>query len=272
MNKNEVFTKLKVVFKAIILELAIIFGGLILDLTSKAIVQATMNEGDSVTLIPKFLNIFYTKNKNAAFGSNFGLGKLFGEKGVLIFFIVLTVFAVGFFAYLLFKRPQKGILYRIAFSLIISGAIGNLVDRVFFGYVRDFIQFEYFGLTIFGSTSFAVFNIADSCVVVGAILLIVYFLFFDRSLFGKVAPIEASDDDKEGGSDIIPAPEEGNDISPILSTAEQPDDIDNPPSNIAETAPQCSDTGDTNETAFQPSNIAENTSRPNEKDKNSGNG
>ncbi len=191
MNKSKIIQKLKAVFLPIILEIAIILGGLVLDLTSKAIIQNTMYEDQSVTLIPKFLNFYYTKNTKAGFGWDFGLGKLLGEKGVIIFFIVLTLVAVGFFAYLLFKRPQKGLIYRISFSLVISGAIGNLVDRMFLGYVRDFIQFEYFGLTIFGSKSFAVFNIADSCVVVGAIMLIVYFIFFDKSLKSDASEVKA---------------------------------------------------------------------------------
>lgn len=181
MRKSEVTTKLKSIIKWIIPEVAIIFGGLLLDLISKLIVQSNMEKGDSVTLIPKFLHITYTVNRNAAFSFDFGLGGLIGEQGVRIFFIIVTLIAVGFFGFLLFKKPKKGMLFRVAFSLIISGALGNLYDRIFLGYVRDFIQFEYFGLEIFGSRTFAIFNIADSCVVIGVVLLLIFFLFFDKT-------------------------------------------------------------------------------------------
>lgn len=188
MNKSEFFSKLKKFFSYILPEAAIILGAFIVDIVSKTIVENTMEFGQTIVLIPKFLNFCYTINKRAAFGSDFGLGKLFGAEGVLIFFIIVTLLAVGFFGYLLFKKPKKGLLYRIAFSLIIAGALGNLFDRIFCEGVRDFIQFEYFGLEIFGSTTFAIFNIADSCVVVGAILLIIYFLFLDKSFFEKQPP------------------------------------------------------------------------------------
>ncbi len=181
MRKSEFTTKLISIIKWIIPEVAIIFGGLLLDLISKLIVQSNMKQGDSVTLIPKFLHITYTVNRNAAFSFDFGLGGLIGEQGVRIFFIIITLLAVGFFGFLLFKKPKKGMLFRVAFSLIISGALGNLYDRIFLGYVRDFIQFEYFGLEIFGSRTFAIFNIADSCVVIGVVLLLIFFLFFDKT-------------------------------------------------------------------------------------------
>lgn len=207
MNKSDFVTKLKKFFKYIMPEIAIILGGIIVDLVSKAIVEHTMEPRQSVVLIPKFLNISYTTNDRAAFGSDFGLGNLLGDGGVMAFFIIVTVLAVGFFGFLLFKKPKKGMLFRVAFSLIIAGAIGNLYDRVFLGEVRDFIEFEYFGLTIFGQTHFAIFNIADSCVVVGAILLAIYFIFFDPSLKLKpkkeaqAANAESGEAEAEGEAD-----------------------------------------------------------------------
>ncbi len=179
--KKSNFEKIKAILFHRLLEIAIILGSLIFDLVSKAIIAANMDYGQTIVVIPKFLNFSYTINKKAAFGNAFGLDKVFGEKGTLIFFIILTVLAVGFFAYLLFKDRKKGMLYRIAFSLIIGGALGNLYDRIFLSGVRDFIQIEYFGLELFGQTTFAIFNIADSCVVVGTILLLIYLIFFDKT-------------------------------------------------------------------------------------------
>jgi len=167
------------------MEAAIIVGGLFLDLLSKGIVENTMEYGQTVTVIPKLLNFSYTINKRAAFGSDFGLSNLVGQSGTMVFFIIFTLIAVGFFGYMLFKQPKKGLLYRISLALVIAGALGNLYDRAFLGGVRDFIQIEYLGMTIFGSKTFAIFNIADACVVVGAIMLIVFLIFFDDTFKEK---------------------------------------------------------------------------------------
>ncbi len=194
MNKNN-FQKIWAAIRKIILELAIIIGGLTVDLVSKAIVESTMEIGQTVTVIPKLLNFSYTINKKAAFGSDFGMSKLFGEQGTMIFFIILTLIAVGFFGFLLFKNQKKGLLYRISFSLIIAGALGNLYDRIFLSGVRDFIQIEYLGLELFGSKTFAIFNIADSCVVIGTILLLIFIIFFDKTFKEK-------EENKEENSEI----------------------------------------------------------------------
>ena len=177
-------SKLKAFFFGVIkyikvakVELIILFGLLVLDLVTKAVIAGVMTQGESVTLIPKFLHFTYIHNDGAAFGSTFGLDKLLGEKGTTIFFIIFTAIAICFFSYFLYRGRGKHLLNRIALSMIVSGAIGNLVDRIFLGYVRDFVEIEYFGLTIFGSTSFAIFNIADVALTVGVILFAVYCIF-----------------------------------------------------------------------------------------------
>ena len=159
------------------MELLILAGAVILDLVSKAIVDAAMDEYDSVTLIPKFLHITYIHNDAAAFGSSFGLDKVLGQRGVMILFIVISFAAVGLFGYFMYRNRGKSKFSRVAYALIIGGAIGNLVDRLAFGYVRDFIQFQYFGLTIFGSEYFAIFNFADSALCIGVVLFAVYYIF-----------------------------------------------------------------------------------------------
>ena len=140
-------------------------------------VAANIPLGGSVTVIPNFLYFTYIHNYAAAFGSRFGLDKLFGETGTTVFFIVLTFVAIGFFAYFMYRNRGKSLVYRLAFALIIGGAIGNLVDRMAFGYVRDFVQIVYFGLTIFGQTSFAIFNVADAALCVGVAMFLVYYIF-----------------------------------------------------------------------------------------------
>lgn len=159
------------------IELIVLFGSLILDLVTKAVIESALSLGESVTLIPKFLHFKYIHNDGAAFGSKFGLDKLLGKTGTMIFFIVLSAVAVCFFAYFLYKGRGKHIVNRLALALVIGGALGNLVDRIAFGYVRDFVQIEYFGFTLFGSTTFAIFNVADVALVVGVILFVVYYIF-----------------------------------------------------------------------------------------------
>lgn len=159
------------------LELIILVAAVAVDLISKAIVGATMKVDTSVTLIPKFLNIYYTHNPAAAFGSSFGLDKLLGETGVRVVFIIISFVAIGFFGFFMYRNRGKHKMSRVAFALIIGGAIGNLIDRLFLGYVRDFIQFEYFGLTIFGQKTFAIFNFADAALCIGVALFAIYYIF-----------------------------------------------------------------------------------------------
>lgn len=159
------------------IELIVLFAALAVDLITKALVAANIPLGGSVTVIPNFLYFTYIHNYAAAFGSRFGLDKLFGGTGTTVFFIVLTFVAIGFFAYFMYRNRGKSLVYRLAFALIIGGAIGNLVDRMAFGYVRDFVQIVYFGLTIFGQTSFAIFNIADAALCVGVAMFLVYYIF-----------------------------------------------------------------------------------------------
>lgn len=190
-------------------ELIVLAAAIILDLVSKAIVGATMGVGEAVTVIPKFLNFRYVRNDAAAFGSSFGLDKVLGPMGVRVIFIIISIAAIGLFGYLMYKSRGKKTMIRLAYALIIGGAFGNLVDRVAFGYVRDFVEIVYFGLTIFGSTSFAIFNIADAALVVGVILFAVYFIFIYKE------PAKKGGAKKSGAKDSsAPDGEEDDDLPP----------------------------------------------------------
>lgn len=88
-------------------------------------------------------------------------------------FIILTLLIVAFLiGYLLKYRNTDGIWMRIAVSSIIAGAVGNLIDRLLYGYVVDFLRPTFI--------NFAVFNIADIFVTCGAILFIIILLFFNK--------------------------------------------------------------------------------------------
>lgn len=162
-------------------EFIVIILSIAVDLISKGIIQSTMKEGETLVLIPNFLEFYFTYNKAAAFSFDFGLGQVIGQDGVMIFFIITTFISIGLFGFIMYKLKNRSLWARVCFALIIGGAIGNLYDRMAFSMVRDFIRIVYFGLEIpYLGTSFAVFNIADACLVVGAIAFIVYILFMEN--------------------------------------------------------------------------------------------
>lgn len=168
-------------------ELVVFAALLIVDLVTKAIVDATMSVGQTIEVIPKFLNISYTRNPAAAFGSAFGLEKVLSPLGVQIVLLIVTFIAIVFFSVYLYRIRDKHIVGRLGLALLISGAIGNFIDRAIFQYVRDFVEIVYFGLDIpWLGSSFAIFNIADVGVTVGVVLFLVYIIFL--SGLGKDDP------------------------------------------------------------------------------------
>ncbi len=185
------------------MEWLVMLGLLALDLISKQIVQATMYEWQSVTLIPKFLTIHYVYNKNAAFGADF-LVKAFGATGARALFSVFAIAASVAFAILLVRGRNGSKLYRVSLAMLIAGALGNCVDRIFLGFVRDFIEFVYFGFTWFGRQSFYVFNFADAELVIGVIMFVVYFIFVYKDKHDEKK--DAKSVEAVGASDASVAP------------------------------------------------------------------
>lgn len=137
----------------------IIIAFIVLDQFSKFLaITRLMPKGD-FTVIPGLLNFTYLQNYGIAFG-------MFQHK--TWFFIVTNTLIAAVVLYLIFRLYKKNTLFTVCLSLIFSGAIGNLIDRIRFGYVVDFIHFSFFP---------PVFNIADSAVVVGAIAMSAALLF-----------------------------------------------------------------------------------------------
>lgn len=118
-------------------------------------------EGKSIVLIKNFLTLESTHNYGA------GLGILSGKTVLLI--VLTIVFLLIFVLYDIFAK-NKNKLYVIAFSFILGGAIGNLIDRIFLGYVRDFIHINLNIMPYY-------FNFADGFLTVGVILFIIEILF-----------------------------------------------------------------------------------------------
>lgn len=133
---------------------------LFLDQISKHYVAANMSLYESIPVMPHF-NITYVHNLGAAFSF------LADQSGwQRWFFATIALAASALFLYWLKKTPKDNITLSIAFSLMLSGAVGNLIDRVFLGYVIDFLDFYY------QNYHWPAFNIADSAIFVGAFLMI----------------------------------------------------------------------------------------------------
>ena len=129
---------------------------IILDFITKKIILAKIRIHDSIDVLP-FLRIVHVENPGAAFGSFTGLGNNI--------FIIISIIAIIFISVYLSKIHQK--LEFISLSLVLGGAVGNLLDRIQIGKVIDFIDFYV------GSWHWPAFNVADSALTVGIILFLI---------------------------------------------------------------------------------------------------
>jgi signal peptidase II len=147
--------------------------------------QLGIQVGTSFPIIGDFLRLTFIENPGMAFGIDVG-GKLF----LTIFSIVASV---GIFVYL-YKIRREALVIRLALALILGGAIGNLIDRVFYGVifgegslfygkVVDFIDVDFFNISFLGYhiNRFPVFNVADSSVSIGVVMLLLFHKRFTTS-------------------------------------------------------------------------------------------
>lgn len=150
----------------------LIVGFLIgLDQLTKQLVEAYLPLRESVGVLP-FLSWFRTYNTGISFSFLNTLSP------ILLTLIVGMVAA--FILIIWIKTPSERSIAHLGFAFIVSGAIGNLVDRALFGHVIDFIQFHV------ASWSFAIFNLADSYITIGAILVI-----FDEVTHARQAKVKS---------------------------------------------------------------------------------
>ncbi len=132
----------------------------IIDQVSKALVSTCFSLNESVKLINNFLYLNYINNTGASFSI------LTNKKYLLIVLSLIAIIII--IRYI--NTFKNTIFNRIGLGLLLGGILGNLSDRILFGYVKDFISLYIFGY------SFPVFNIADICIVVGVIILIISIL------------------------------------------------------------------------------------------------
>ena len=177
---------------AIIISVVLMVAAVGLDQLSKYLVVANMGLHESVDIIPGVLRFTYIQNDGAAFGSM--------DEHRWIFMVLSSVAIIGILVYLFWKKPQDKLLLS-SLILITGGGVGNMIDRVALGYVIDFIDF-----CAFPKIWMWVFNIADSCVCIGAGLLALWLILdmvreTKAEKAKKAAEAESTSEDAVGGDD-----------------------------------------------------------------------
>lgn len=146
----------------IIVSVVLMLVGVGLDQLTKYLVVANMGLHESIAVIPGVFNFTYIQNDGAAFGML--------DDQRWIFLVLSTVAIIGILGFMFWKKPQDKLLLA-SLILIVSGGIGNMIDRIALGYVIDFIDF-----CAFPELWKWVFNVADSFVCVGAGIMILWLI------------------------------------------------------------------------------------------------
>lgn len=196
--KEKILPKLKWFFASFIW-LGLLF--LILDIVSKNVVVSAHKSGalgeNGVVLIPNFLRIQYVINKNFVFGLDLFKNEIATR---IVFCIVALSISAGIIVFLVRKWGKVNKFYKACLMMIISGAIGNSIDRIF--YSTSYLAYPYSGVVDFidfyGVWNFH-FNVADIAVVVAAFMLIIYMIvseIIDYYKKSKLKPKTAEDNTK----------------------------------------------------------------------------
>ncbi len=179
--------------------LGVIFFTLFLDQITKYIIKSSMSLGESIPVLGNFFRITFVENPGMAFGVRIQNGTLFS---------LLSIGAALLVFYYLVRLRNESWALQTALSLIAAGAIGNLLDRFIYGKVVDFLDFEFFDISIpafhflgfnfygYSMTRWPVFNIADSAVTIGMILLIAYIILVGDPLKNLSYPHRKNDEIK----------------------------------------------------------------------------
>lgn len=170
-----------------IILIAIILGIIGLDQLTKWLAVVFLQSEPSFPLWKDVLHFTYVENPGMAFGMM--------QNNRWVFMVFSTVAIVGLAVYLFRFRPESRWM-QVSLAMIIGGGIGNMIDRVVLGYVIDFIDFTLI--------DFAVFNVADSFVCVGAGMMIVYLIadIVKDCKKGKTKDCEKNDAEQNNGTDV----------------------------------------------------------------------
>ncbi|MDT6939992.1 signal peptidase II [Brucella pseudogrignonensis] len=142
---------------AVLSSFFVVFFAVLIDQGVKYLVETRMGYHEQIDILP-FLALFRTHNEGIAFSMLAWLH----DWGL----VAITAAVIVFVLYLWWTNPSNRIFARYGFALVVGGAIGNLIDRVMHGYVVDYILFH------LPTWSFAVFNLADTFITIGAALII----------------------------------------------------------------------------------------------------
>ncbi len=149
---------------------------LVIDILTKLWTKAELTKVRTIPIWEQVFHFTYVENRGIAFGM-FGGGR--------IFFILFTVIVLGLLLWFYRRSESKSFWLRCGTSLVLSGALGNLIDRIFRGYVVDFLDFRLI--------DFPVFNVADIAVCVGAVMLVIHCFRSDE---------KREDESVESGTDM----------------------------------------------------------------------
>ncbi|WP_297818839.1 signal peptidase II [uncultured Lactobacillus sp.] len=139
-----------------------------LDQWLKHYIVTNMHVGEVKNVIPHVLSFYYLRNDGAAWNI---------LSGQMWLFYLITIAAIGVVIYYLFNPKYENGLFDTGLALVLGGIVGNFVDRLHLKYVIDMFQLDFI--------NFNIFNIADSAITVGIILVFVYILFFDNKTKDK---------------------------------------------------------------------------------------
>ena len=140
---------------------------LLLDQGSKIVVKSLIELGESVAVIPTFFQLTYVRNTGAAWS-------IF--EGSRVFLILVSFVAIMLIYWFLVKDKKIEKIEEIGYGILLGGILGNLIDRIFLGYVIDFIHFRIINY------NFPVFNVADIGIVIG--MFIVIFIMLKEDFYG----------------------------------------------------------------------------------------
>jgi signal peptidase II len=174
---DELIKKIRVLIVSLIVILS--------DQLSKTVVAHYFQIGKSTPVLGNFFKVTYILNPGGVFGSRLGSQN---------FYTVISVLAIIVTSWFFFKIKAKETWLKLGLCMVLGGAVGNLIDRLRFGEVVDFLDFDFFNISLppskvlffnfpgFSLDRWPVFNLADSFVLIGIVLIIVQLLKSPRSV------------------------------------------------------------------------------------------
>ncbi len=147
----------------VVLSLSIAALVAVIDQIIKYFVVSYLPSAGTTEFIPYILDLTYVENRGVAFGM---------FKDMRWIFVVFVLIIICVLLYIIIFKKINSKLFYVSSALIIGGGIGNLIDRIFYGYVIDYLQLSFFS---------PVCNFADYCITIGTVLMVVFLLFFSDS-------------------------------------------------------------------------------------------